>query len=122
MVRVYIANAKADERSALRLMLHNLNMAVVGDAADWTTTVASAPETNFDILLVDWDLLPTNPTENLSALRQACSHAIIVVLTSYLDARQQAALSAGADAFISKGEIPNRLAERLLVAAQTLDS
>ena len=29
MVRVYIANAKADERSALRLMLHNLNMAVV---------------------------------------------------------------------------------------------
>ena len=122
MVRVYIANAKSEERSALHLMLHDLKMEVVGDAADWPTIVAKAPETNFDILLVDWDLLPTNPTANLSALRQACSHAIIVVLTSYLDARQQAALSAGADAFISKGEIPNRLAERLLMAAQILDT
>ena len=120
MIRVYIANAKAEERSALRLLLLDLNMEVVGDASDWPTTVAKAPETNFDILLVDWDLLPANPMANLSALRQACSHAINIVLTSYLDARQQAALSAGADAFISKGEIPNRLAERLLVAAQTL--
>jgi len=122
MIRVYIANAKTDERSALRLMLLDLKMEVVGNAPDWPTTVAEAPETNFDILLVDWDLLPANPTTNLSALRQACSHAVIIILTSYLDARQQAALSAGADAFISKGEIPNRLAERLLVAAQILDS
>jgi len=122
MIRVYIANAKTDERSALRLMLLDLKMEVVGNAPDWPTTVAEAPETNFDILLVDWDLLPANPTANLSALRQACSHAVIIILTSYLDARQQAALSAGADAFISKGEIPNRLAERLLVAAQILDS
>jgi DNA-binding NarL/FixJ family response regulator len=30
-----------------------------------------------------------------------------------MDARQQAALSAGADAFISKGETPQRLAEYL---------
>ena len=122
MIRVYIANAKADERSALRLMLHDLNMDVVGEAQDWPTTVAEAPETNFDVLLVDWDLLPMNPTANLSALRQACPHAINIILTSYLDARQQAALSAGADAFLSKGEIPNRLAERLLIAAQILDN
>ena len=122
MTRVYIANAKPEERSALRLMLYDLNMVVVGEASDWPTTVAEAPETNFDVLLVDWDLLPANPTANLSALRQACSHVINIILTSYLDARQQAALSAGADAFLSKGEIPNRLAERLLIAAQILDN
>ena len=121
MMRVFIANAKAYERSALRFMLLNLKMEVVGDASDWLTTLAMAPTTNFNLLLVDWDLLPVNAaTASLSAMRQACSNAIIVVLTSYLDARQQAAQSAGADAFISKGEIPNRLADHLLAASNDL--
>jgi DNA-binding NarL/FixJ family response regulator len=35
-----------------------------------------------------------------------------------MDARQQAALSAGADAFISKGEMPDRVADRLRSAAE----
>lgn len=103
-------------------MLHDLNMEVVGEAADWFTTLAKAPATNFNMLLVDWELLPANANASLAKLRAACANAIIVVLTSHLDARQQAALSAGADAFISKGEIPNRLAERLLIVAQTLDA
>ena len=121
MVRVYIANARKEERSALRLMLHNLDMEVVGDASDWLTTLAHAPATNFNMLIVDWDLLPGDPAASLSALRRVCSDAIIIILTSHLDARQQAAQSVGADAFISKGEIPNRLADRLRVAAETLD-
>ena len=47
----------------------------------------------------------------------ACPNAIVVVLISPLDARQQAAISASADAFISKGETPERVAERLQAAA-----
>jgi hypothetical protein len=39
------------------------------------------------------------------------------VLISHLDARQQAALSVGADAFISKSEMPDRVAERLRTVA-----
>jgi DNA-binding NarL/FixJ family response regulator len=46
-----------------------------------------------------------------------CPTAIVIVLISHLDARQQAALSAGADAFISKSEMPERVAERLWAAA-----
>lgn len=121
MMRVFIANAKAAERSALRIMLLNLKMEVVGDASDWQTTLVEAPATNFNLLLVDWDLLPANAAANLSAMRQACSNAISVVLTSYLDAHQQAAQSAGADAFISKGEIPNRLADHLLAISRDLN-
>jgi DNA-binding NarL/FixJ family response regulator len=37
-----------------------------------------------------------------------------------LDARQQAALSAGADSFISKDETPDRVAERLRDAAANI--
>ena len=121
MIRVFIANAKAEERSALRRMMLNINMEVVGDASDWLTTLAKAPATNFNVLLVDWELLPANAAASLSTMRQACSNAIIVVLTSYLDAHQQAAQSAGADAFISKGEIPNRLADHLLAISRDMN-
>jgi DNA-binding NarL/FixJ family response regulator len=122
MMRVFIANAKTEERSALRFMVSRLKLEVVGDASDWQTTLAKAPATNFNLLLVDWELLPVNAVTSISALRQACSNAISVVLTSYLDAHQQAAQSAGADAFISKGEIPNRLADHLLAISRNLNS
>jgi DNA-binding NarL/FixJ family response regulator len=114
MTRVYIADAKLEERSALRLLLLDLKMEVVGEAADWFTTLAQAPATRLELLLVDWDLLPiNNGSQALAALRMACPSTIVVVLISHMEARAQAAISAGADAFISKGETPERLAERL---------
>ena len=113
MTCVYLADAKPEERSALRLLLLDMKMNVVGEAADWITTLADAPATRLDMLLVDWDLLPNSPTAALEKLRQACPAALVIILISHLDARQQAALSAGADAFISKGETPERVAERL---------
>ncbi len=117
MTRVYLADAHPEERSALRLLLLDLNMQVVGEAVDWPTTLAQAPATHPDMLLVEWNLLPKGSGVALAELRLACQAAIVVVLVSQLDARQQAALSAGADAFISKGETPDRVAERLLTAA-----
>ena len=113
MTRVFISDAKPEERSALRLVILDLEMEVVGEAADWATTLAQAPVNHTDMLLIDWDLLPDSPTAALDELRRACPAALVIVLISHLDARQQAALSAGADAFISKGETPVRVAERL---------
>jgi DNA-binding NarL/FixJ family response regulator len=121
MTRVYLADAKPEERSALHLLLLDLKMEVVGEAADWFTTLANAPATRLDMLLVDWDLLPIDlGVQALATLRVACPSAIVVVLISHLDARQQAALSAGADAFISKGETSERVAERLQIAAASV--
>jgi DNA-binding NarL/FixJ family response regulator len=117
MTRVYLADAKSEERSALRLLLLDLRMEVVGEAADWSTTLAEAPVNRVDMLLVDWDLLPNSPTAALDKLRKACPAALVIILISHLDARHQAALSAGADAFISKGETPERVAERLRAVA-----
>lgn len=114
MTRVYVADALLEERTALRLLLQDLQMEVVGEASDWPTTLANAPATCLDMLLVEWDLLPIDlGSQALMDLRAACPNAIVVVLISHLDARQQAALSAGADVFISKGETPDRVAERL---------
>ena len=122
MTRVYISDAKSEERSALRLVLLDLKMDVVGEAADWATTWEQAPLSRTDMLLIDWDLLPNSPTAALDELRRACPAALVIVLISHLDARQQAALSAGADAFISKGETPERVAERLLAVAASVRS
>lgn len=121
MTRVYLADAQTEERSALRLLLLDLKMQIVGEAADWFTTLAGAPKSGLDMLLVDWDLLPVDlGVQALAELRQTCPNAIVVVLISHLDARHQAAISAGADAFISKGETPERVAERLRAAAESV--
>ena len=121
MTCVYLADAHLEERSAFRLVLLDLDMEVVGEAADWPTTLAQAPASGLDMLLVDWDLLPDDlGVQALADLRLACPNAIVVVLISHLDARHQAALSAGADAFISKGETPERVAERLRAAAESV--
>ena len=122
MTRVYIADAKKEERSALRLVLLDLRMIIAGEAADWATVLSQAPKSRMDMLLVDWDLLPKSPSSALDELRAACPAALVIVLISHLDARQQAALSAGADAFISKGELPERVAERLKSIAAGFNS
>jgi DNA-binding NarL/FixJ family response regulator len=121
MTRVYVADALTEERSALRLMLLDLNMEVIGEAADWATTLAQAPVSFTDLLLIDWNLLPrVSPNLALDQLRKACPATLVIVLISHLDARQQAALSAGADAFISKGETPERVSERLRSVAASV--
>ena len=121
MTRVFIADALLEERNALRVVLQDLLMMVVGEAEDWATTLALAPATDLDMLVVDWNLLPSDlGIQALGILRKICSSAIIVVLISHLDSRQQAALSAGADAFISKNESPERVAERFRLAANKL--
>ena len=53
MAHVYLADARPEERSALRLLLLDLKMEVVGEAADWSTTLAQAPVSRLDMLLVD---------------------------------------------------------------------
>lgn len=121
MTRVYIADALPKERFALRLLLLDLKMDVVGEAADWPTTLTNAPATHLNMLLIDWALLPVNQAaQSLMQLRTRCPNTIVIVLTSHSDARQQAALSGGADVFISKGEMPERMAERLRLAAASI--
>jgi DNA-binding NarL/FixJ family response regulator len=121
MICVYLADAQNEERSALRLMLLDLNMNVVGEAADWFTTLAQAKATQLDMLMVDFGLLPAESGTALAELRLACPNAIVIILISHLDARQQSALFAGADAFMSNGEMPECVAERLRNVADLKD-
>ncbi len=120
MTRVYLADGQPEERSALRLLMLDLNMDVIGEAADWATTIEQAPKLGTDLLLVDWDMLPHDPQGAIKLLRSACPAALVIILISHMDSRQQAALSAGADTFISKEETPQRMIERLKMIAEEM--
>jgi len=120
MNRVYLADSQSDERLAFRLVLEDLKMQVVGEAADWPTALAQAPTTNPDMSMVDWALVADGSGADLAELRMACPAAVVIVLISHLDAREQAALSAGADAFISKGETSEKVVERLREAVASI--
>ena len=120
MKRAFLADAQPDERIALRLMLQDLNMQVVGEAADWLTTLSLAPDTRPDLVVVDWELVADESGAALPELREACPSAVVIVLISHLDPRHQAALSAGADSFISKGETSEQVAERLRDAVASI--
>jgi len=117
MVRVYIADAMPSERLALRLMLWDLNLEIAGEAEDWSTALAEMPIRSPDMLVADWKLLPDAPNATLAELRMACSKVLVIILIGGLEARRQAALSVGADGFISKSELPERVAELLRAAA-----
>ena len=120
MTRVYLAVSRPEERSALRYLLQDLNLKVVGESGDWITTLAQAPLSGIAMLVVDWDILPVGQIEAIDEIRTACPGALTIVLISHLEIRQQAALSAGADAFISKSETSERVIEHLRSAAANI--
>ena len=105
------------ERSALRLTLSDLNMEIAGEAENWSTTLGEVPLCHTDMLVMDWGLLPGTSNAALDELRRACPKALVIVLIGRLEVRQQTALSVGADVFISKAEMPERVAEHLRTAA-----
>jgi DNA-binding NarL/FixJ family response regulator len=121
MTRVFVADPQPDVRAGLRLLLLDLGMEVIGEAADWSAILALLPELRPQMLLIDSELIGNGSASGLNQLRAACP-AVVIVLISHRDARQQAALSVGADAFISKGETPDRVAERLRDAAGIIRS
>jgi DNA-binding NarL/FixJ family response regulator len=118
MTNVYLADARPEERLAFRLLLKDLNMRVVGEGADWQTVISTAPGTKPDLLLVDWGLVSNGSGCSLSALRALCSPEVQIILISNFDTREQAAVSTGADAFISKTEMIDNVANLLMDAAK----
>jgi DNA-binding NarL/FixJ family response regulator len=120
MTNVFIADAQPDERSALRLMLVDLKMNIVGEGGSWKTILEKVHDSKPDLVLVDWGLVESESRGIMSELRAICPVTSIIVLFSQWDPREQAALSAGADLFISKAENTRQVAEYLQAAADTV--
>jgi len=115
-MRVLLADAHAGVRRALRLLLQEeANLDLVGEAGETRTLLLQARLLQPDLVLLDWEL-PGQPTvELLPVLHILSSQPKVIALSGRFEA-QRAALAAGVDAFVSKGDPP----ERLLATLRTI--
>ena len=108
-MRILLADDQPKVRLGLRLLLEQEpDMMVVGEAADSGSLLAQVEKTQPDLILLDWGLQEAAGAEGLSALRQACPHVAVIVLSAQPRA-EEAALAAGADAFVSKADPPEQV-------------
>lgn len=113
-MRVLLADDQPEVRSALRLLLEQEpELSIVGEAAETEDLLARAGSGQLDLVLLDWELPGPREGDLLVRLRAIYPGVRVVALSGRPESRR-AALSAGADAFVSKGDPP----ERLLAAVQ----
>ena len=109
-MRIFIADDQSSVRSALCCLLEQEpGLVVVGQVSRWRDLSRRVRSSNADLLLLDWEL-PGLVAADLARLLQPL--AKVIVLSSRPESRQ-AALSAGADAFVSKSDAPECVLEAI---------
>jgi DNA-binding NarL/FixJ family response regulator len=108
-MRILLADDEANVRYGLRVLLEERpGFEIVGEAADAGALLAQVEAACPDLLLLNWGLPGRLGADLLPTLRRLCGGLYVIVLSGRPEARQ-AALDAGADAFVSKVEPPERL-------------
>jgi len=104
-----VADDQAKVRSALRLLLeHQLGVELLGEAVDTTGLLDWAKAACPDLVLLDWELPGLPSAALLPLLHDRCPGLRLIALSSRPEVRQ-AAMDAGADAFVCKGDPPEQL-------------
>jgi DNA-binding NarL/FixJ family response regulator len=108
-MRVLIADDEPRVRSALRLLLRQESVASeIYEAGDGAAMMRCVSRKHLDLVILDWNLPQMGGYTALKALRAAQPDVAIIVLNSQSETRHTA-LATGADAFVSKGDPPERL-------------
>jgi DNA-binding NarL/FixJ family response regulator len=108
-VRVLLADDQPKVRLALRILLKRQSgLKIVGEAADAEALLAQTTVTSPDLVLLGWELPSLAEIGSVSPLRTVRPDLSVIALSGRPEARQ-AALTAGADAFVSKIDPPERL-------------
>jgi DNA-binding NarL/FixJ family response regulator len=108
-MRILLADDQSKVRFALRTLLErSYGLEVTGEAADIQGMRQQLEESRPDLLLLDFRLPGPKPEDWIAALRCRCPGLHIIALSGHSQ-DDQAALEAGADAFVCKCAPPDRL-------------
>ena len=110
-MRILVADDQSGVRSALHLLLEQEpGLTIVEEVVEAAELLAQVEMTRPDLVLLDWELPGLQTASVVPALRAACPHLSVIALSGLPEARE-AAISADVDAFVSKGDPPERLLE-----------
>jgi DNA-binding NarL/FixJ family response regulator len=108
-MRVLLADDQAKVRFALRVLLDRQpGVVVVGEASNARELIDQIAATHPDALLLDWELPGLAARRAVAALLKSCPGLVVIALSGRSEARREAEL-AGASAFVSKTDPPERL-------------
>jgi DNA-binding NarL/FixJ family response regulator len=121
-VRILVADDDPRVRSAVRtLLLQEPEPIAIGECSDFVGLAAQVRGFQPNLLLLDWEL----PGQVADALLFAChgleSRPKVIILSARPEL-ESVALTAGADAFVSKGDPPERLLTAIRKMVRSLTS
>jgi CheY-like chemotaxis protein len=112
-LRILIVDDQQRARhSLMALLATRFQLADTCEAANGLEAVRCVEECKPDIVLMDVRMPEMDGIEATRVIKTKSEHTPVIVLSMYLE-YQEAALAAGANAFISKGDPPERLLEAL---------
>ncbi len=123
-MRILLADDQIDIRSALRLLLEQdeSSWQVVQEVENFSQLLKEVEVHHPDMILLDWELQGFAPLSRATArqprpdiigeLKALRPELKIMVLSGRIESQAEA-LAAGADAFVSKGDPPEMLLEKL---------
>jgi DNA-binding NarL/FixJ family response regulator len=113
-VRVLVADDHQGFRQALCELLEVAGFEVVGQAADGTDAVVLARQVLPDVVLMDLSMPVLNGLDATRLLRETLPARVVVLSAFDSDQLEQAALAAGASAYLVKGANVETMAATLL--------
>jgi DNA-binding NarL/FixJ family response regulator len=123
-MRILLADDQSDIRSAIRLLLEqdDSDWQIIKEVENFKQLLREVELIRPDLILLDWELQGFAPSSRvftkkplpdiIGKLKSLHPGLKIIVLSGRIEAHAEA-LAAGADAFVSKGDPPERLLEKL---------
>ena len=108
-MRVLLAVAQPDLRLGIELLLDaEPGVTVVGGASETEGALALVATAHPDVMLLDWDL-PGRPCSAVLAEARGADPRPAMVVLGRQARTEEAALAAGADAYVLRGDPPEQL-------------
>ncbi|HLN32050.1 MAG TPA: response regulator transcription factor [Gemmataceae bacterium] len=119
-IRVLIADDHAIVRAGLRMLINpQLDMEVVGEAANGHEALCQACDINPDVLTLDLTMPGGGGLKILEGLRQACPQTRVLALTMHEESSYlRAVLAAGGSGYVAKSAVDSELLAAIRSVAQ----